>query len=764
MGIYRFRPGFNGLFLRITGCLLLMLSVSMNLAAQTGITVLDEQLNPLVGASVSQSEAQIGTTTDSLGRASLNLSEATFFEVSFIGFESQKVFVRPDQWLRVVLAESPTSLAAVKVEGFLDNRELLQQAGGIARLNLPALQRFGENSLVQAINTVPGVRFEERAGASYRISIRGSSIRSPFGVRNVKVYWNGIPFTEPGGNTFINLLDLSNVGSVEIIKGPAASIYGAGNGGVLKLQSTSLAGMSNATSISTSFGSFGFFRQTATHNTSKENSSLTVKFAHQQRDGYREHNEMNRTVLEVDGLFFPDEKRTISTSFLFSNLEYQIPGGLNPEQRLENPRQPRAGSIERNASIDNQLFLARIGQEYRFASGLENRTNIGVSFNQLENPFNLDFKKDNQQIFSARTEFAKAFNFNIGDGEITYGTEYQSSFFDGKNFGNVAGQADTIRFADEVRVRQSTTFFNARLPLAKTIDVTAGISLNSLVYDIDRLVDRINNNPVSFKKEFDAVWSQRLAVSKTFNDNYSLHLSLSNGFSPPTTTEVRTNNGDINAALQGEKGTNVELNFRGQPSESFSFDLALFNFRLEDAISTITDRQGVQIFRNAGEASHNGIELQLRNFWIYEPQGIISRLSSSLAYTYHDFQYENFIDSGDDFSGNDLPGTAPHVLNFSTDLVLTNGLYLNTTWHYSDPIPLNDENTSFSRAYNLVNLRAGFKGNIKERTNFELFFGVENLLNVTYSLGNDLNAFGRRYFQPAPEINYYIGLKLKLNH
>ena len=317
-------------------------------------------------------------------------------------------------------------------------------------------------------------------------------------------------------------------------------------------------------------------------------------------------------------------------------------------------------------------------------------------------------------MLSIRTEFARAFDLSIGNGEITYGMEYQSSFFDGKNFGNVAGRADTIRFADELKVRQSTTFFNARLPLAETIDITAGISLNSLVYDMNRLIDRINNSPLSFKKEFDAVWSQRVAVSKRFSDKYSLHLSFSNGFSPPTTTEVRTNDGGINAALQGERGNNYELNFRGNSSRYFSFDLAVFRFRLDDAITSTTNGMGVQLFRNAGETRQTGIELQLRNHWILEPRGAISRLSSGLAYTYHDFQYENFIDSGDDFSGNDLPGTAPHVLNLTTDLELTNGMYLNATYHYSDPIPLNDENTFFSRAYNLVNLRAGFKGNIKE--------------------------------------------------
>jgi iron complex outermembrane receptor protein len=40
-----------------------------------------------------------------------------------------------------------------------------------------------------------------------------------------------------------------------------------------------------------------------------------------------------------------------------------------------------------------------------------------------------------------------------------------------------------------------------------------------------------------------------------------------------------------------------------------------------------------------------------------------------------------------------------------------------------------------------------------------LFAGVDNLLNQKYSLGNDLNAFGNRYFNPAPTRNYFGGAK-----
>ena len=40
--------------------------------------------------------------------------------------------------------------------------------------------------------------------------------------------------------------------------------------------------------------------------------------------------------------------------------------------------------------------------------------------------------------------------------------------------------------------------------------------------------------------------------------------------------------------------------------------------------------------------------------------------------------------------------------------------------------------------------------------------GVDNLLDETYSLGNDINAMGNRYFNPAAPRNYYAGMKFML--
>lgn len=101
----------------------------------------------------------------------------------------------------------------------------------VAVLNSKELNRLSPASFVPVLNTIPGIRMEERSPGSYRLSVRGSLLRSPFGIRNIKVYWNEIPLSDATGNTYFNLLDLQQVTNIEIAKGPAASSYGAGTGG-----------------------------------------------------------------------------------------------------------------------------------------------------------------------------------------------------------------------------------------------------------------------------------------------------------------------------------------------------------------------------------------------------------------------------------------------------------------------------------------------------------------------------------------------------
>jgi iron complex outermembrane receptor protein len=104
-----------------------------------------------------------------------------------------------------------------------------------------------------------------------------------------------------------------------------------------------------------------------------------------------------------------------------------------------------------------------------------------------------------------------------------------------------------------------------------------------------------------------------------------------------------------------------------------------------------------------------------------------------------------------------------HNLVSRLDLRTRAGFYLNFTHQFTEEIPLNDANTIYQDAYSLVNLRVGWLKSMAD-WELEIFAGIDNLLDASYSLGNDLNAFAGRFYQPAPTRNGYGGVKIGLRY
>ena len=103
---------------------------------------------------------------------------------------------------------------------------------------------------------------------------------------------------------------------------------------------------------------------------------------------------------------------------------------------------------------------------------------------------------------------------------------------------------------------------------------------------------------------------------------------------------------------------------------------------------------------------------------------------------------------------------APTIIVGGVDVQWRNGLYVNVTGNYTDRIPLNDANTDKASDYFLVGARVGYR--LATKIPLEFFLGIDNALDQRYSLGNDLNAAGGRYYNGAAPRNYYGGLVVKM--
>lgn len=655
-------------------------------------------------------------------------------------------------------------LSEVVVIGYDNQRKLLKTPGAIGVIDAERMQIYDETSVVPVMNTLPGVRMEERSPGSYRIAIRGSSLRAPFGVRNIKVYWNDIPFTDPTGSTAFNLLDVINMNRIEIVKGPASSVYGAGTGGVVNIHSIPVPNVDHqplpTVQLGATIGSYGLQRYTGQVNVQSEKMTLAAKYAHQQAEGYRVHSAMRRDVLELTGRFEVSESRRLSTSFLYSNLDYEIPGGLTQEQFDENPQQARAGSEDSQSGINQQYILLGISQHYEWNKQVSNLTTVYGDFSFFENPFIFDYKRDSRQSGGARTRFRYDATLGTVATRFTAGAEFQAATNVARNFGNQNGRPGALNFDDELRARQAIFFANALLELPYDLSLTAGISYNSLNYDIYRLIDTELDSTYRSEKPFDPVWTPRIGLTKALTSQIAAHASVSYGFSPPTLDEIRTNEGSINLGLEAERGVNYELGLRGNALPSLSFDLTAFFFRLDQTIVPRQSERGTTLFANTGNTDQRGVELGTTWFAIERSDGWLSQLKFQAAYTYHNFKFRDYVKEDEDFSGNRLTGVAPQIVVFSAQATTRHGFFLNATYNYTDEIPLNDANSVHADAYHLVQAKLGYQNPATDRVQWQLFVGVDNALNQTYSLGNDLNAFGARYFQPSAPRNYYAGMKL----
>lgn len=656
-----------------------------------------------------------------------------------------------------------TLLQEIVIEAYETDRKLNEVPASVGVLRDEQFQRFSNTTILPAVNTVPGVRMEERSPGSYRFSIRGSSLRSPFGVRNVKAYWNGLPFTDGGGNTYLNLLDFNSIGSIEIIKGPGASLYGAGTGGVLLLKSPEI--KQDQILASAVGGSFGMQRYMFGGQFKRENVSANLQFAHHKSDGYREQTALQRTALSADLKFKAGRKGTLSPTILFSDLSYETPGGLTRAQYEADPRQARPrsaslGAVEANAAVTNETIYGGLVYDHDWNNLWATTVGVYGSHSDFENPTIRNYERRDETNYGMRTH--TEYNLLRGQssvgGRIAFGGEYQYlvspiSVFDNDGVGNPGA----LQVEDEVASKGGLIFFQGDIEFPAGIFVTAGASANFLHYDFARLAP---GPQVEQDRDFDVVVSPRLAILKKFSENISLFASYSDGFSPPSLAEVRPSTNTFSNTLKAETGNNLEFGARGQSvNRRLGYDIVLYDFRLRNTIVVQRNAEGADYFINAGKTSQRGIEA-LVNYDFADGKDILSMFRVWASYAYQHYRFREYVVLDEDFSGNALTGVAPTIFSSGVDVALDNKVTANLTLNYVDHIPLNDANTDFAEAYVLLGMRAGWNATIGKNNRIEIFTGIENAFNEIYSLGNDLNAFGGRYYNAAMPRNFYAGLNL----
>jgi len=657
-----------------------------------------------------------------------------------------------------VLSQDTTGIDEVKVITYVIKQGLFQIPAAAAVIDSTQVSTQQFNSLVPVLNTIPGVRMEERSPGSYRLSIRGSLLRSPFGIRNIKIYFDEFPLTDAGGNSYLNVIPVDAVNRIEILKGPDGSLFGANSGGVVTLHSPK---KKNNLSAGIAGGSFGLFSQSMRYAHASEKNDLNVIQGYYVNRGYRKNSHLRRFYLQGTNNWRYTKKSELSVLFFRSSLYYQTPGGLTSAQFLQDPtqaRQPTAtlpGAEVQKAAVYNDMLFGGITHATQINDHVKHVLSVFGSWVDFENPFITNYEERKEKTVGSRTCFIFSSNKTKKvKWEYDIGAEWQQTQASVSNYQNRSGDKGVLIAKGTIDTRQYFVFNRVRMNLQDRFIAEAGVSLNNYRYYF--------TDSLELKRGFSPQWMPRVALSYLVAGKLLFRSSISKGYSPPTTAEIRSSDNRLNTSLEPETGLNVECGIRYFPfNKKLWVDVSLYKYQLRNAIVQQQNDAGAEFFVNAGSTNQRGVELQCAYLFISPQQDKrIQKLSLSSSTTYSDYVFSDYVSVSGNYSGNLITGVPRLTLVNSLVFECKSGLFVYLQHSRSTSIPLNDGNTVFAKPFNILQVKTGLEWKLAPAFTARLTFGVDNIFNENYSLGNDLNAAGNRFYNAAPLRNYFVSLQL----
>jgi iron complex outermembrane receptor protein len=655
----------------------------------------------------------------------------------------------------------PEQIEQIIISRYHINDSLMNAPASVGIVSETDLQRGNYTDIVPAINMVSGVFMQSGAFNTNRISIRGIGARTPFGTNKIRAFYGSIPLTSGDSETTIEDINTENIGQIEIIKGPLSSLYGAGLGGAILISPQIFQGFGSKASVSATFGSFGTIKNNYNYAYNSERSNININFHKLESDGWRQNSAYLREGVTIAGELLRSEKGQLTYLANYTYMKAFIPSSISREMFEENPQAAAPTWLASQGYEQYKSYLGGIGYDVDFGT-IRNSTSIFVNVRDSNEPRPFDILKQNNVGYGVRTQFSAATGFFGKMANFILGGEYFRDGFKGRIFenlyqdnnGNGSLQGEKLTVTEQDR-----KFFNAflqmRIPIINKLELQAGVNMNRTEFRLDNVFP--TEAASSAKYAYDVIWSPQVSLLYKPDKLSTIHFSASRGFSLPSVEETLTATGTINTSIKPENGYNVEMGGKFYLLNKHLFtDFSLYRMKINDLLVArrIGDDQYVGV--NAGETLHQGMEAALRY------SGNISKkltLEAFVSASFGKYEFLDFVDAENDFSGNELTGVPDTKVGGGIILGIS-GAYFSADMMYVDDIPMNDANTEFSDSYSVLNLKAGYRLQASEKLLLHFAAGVNNVADEHYASMVLVNATAPpnaapRYFYPGLPANYY---------
>jgi iron complex outermembrane recepter protein len=671
-------------------------------------------------------------------------------------------------------------------------------------LNIPySIDVFGKEeiqqgnrglSLNEILDQVPGLIINNRNNLSMgdKISIRGIGSRASFGVRGIKIIYDGIPLTFADGQSELTNIDFQSMGKIEVLRGPASSIYGNSAGGVINIETEKPSAKIISSNPSFTFGSFGLQNYNVNVSGTLNNFAYLFNFNKFFYDGFRQHS--SSRSLSINSILSYDisDKLKIRTILNYFNAPYLLnPSSLSKEDALKNPELVRSIIFSQGAGEKTWEGNYGITADYIFNDNFSNTTTIYFIKRSLLNPIPGRIIDLNRSAGGIRTLFEKKFSdeypkININGG---FDFEFQNDLrkeFENNGLSNVNINAedifDNLQYGNNLLNQKEyvtgiAPFIQADIRTNEKLEFQFGSRFDNNKFQVrtqnNMATDNGDRNMNSFNPMIGIIYHLTPLVK--------LYANFSTSFQTPTTNELSNNPSGaagFNPELQPEKTKNYEIGTWGiLPKLNLNFEASFFIMNFSDMlISYQSEAAGSEeiFYRNAGKAQNIGSEIKLDWSPVSEAKVILSY--TKLHFTFKDYLTGFTNNSGvydyKQLEGNYIPGVPPNYFstsfnysapfNFSTNIELewTDKYFTND---FNGPIPgsLSPIENYLNDTY--LNVDAGISYKLKvDYFELNIFGGINNIFNKRYNSSIVPNAAGDRFFEPSPGRNFYVKLDLNL--
>ena len=435
--------------------------------------VVDENKNPLAGASILVKEIKKGASTDFEGNFSFNLEKGTYtLEVSFLGYStiSEKITLSKDEEYVIELQTGSTVLEEVLVSAVRVNANVPVTFSNLTKKEI-AKRNLGQDIPI-LLNYMPSVVSSSDAGAG--VGYTSMSVRGSNGSR-INVTVNGIPYNDPEshGTFWVNLGDFaSSTENLQLQRGVGTSTNGSGAFGASLNILTDAVSEDAFAEISNSFGSFNTRKHTVKFSTGKINEHIEIagRLSNISSDGYVDRAFADLKSYYLQGSYTDENTLIKAVTFGGKEQTYQAWFGLSASELAEDRRQnPYTYDNETDNYEQNHYQLhwnERLNDQWSTNLALNYTKGAGYFEQSKEGEDAADFNNliaDGSDVIVRRwldnDFYVVNFNTNYKTDKLNFISGVSYSDYTGDHYGEVIWGSD---LAANVNIRDRYYFSDAK--------------------------------------------------------------------------------------------------------------------------------------------------------------------------------------------------------------------------------------------------------------------------------------------------------------